>query len=153
MNRACSDEPRSIGVNVGMSRFYCVSHSPDCTETGLPTKRHYVRCNWTGHPAQESLMLVLEGWCEQRFGSRVAYVQGVAPTPGWSIREIDEEQWRKATPITWGGLNTETVRLALALGNKSGMDKEHVKVLWEQSSKDTPIPDDATICPECGLRL
>ena len=133
-----------------MSQYFVIHHNADCTETGMPMNRTYVRCDWAGHNAQRQVMLVLEGWCEDRFGSRVAYVQGVAPTTGWSITEIDEARWRRAEPIKWGGMNTRTVRLALALGNKSGLDKEHAKVLWEQDSKDNPIGDGATICPKCG---
>lgn len=133
-----------------MTKFYCISHDADCTETGLPMRRTYVRCDWAGHKLQEDTVLVLEGWCETRFGSRVAYVQGVAPVTNWSINEIDEARWREAKPIRWGGYDTETIRLALTLGKKSTSDRDHVQVLWEQSSKSKPIPDDAIICPNCG---
>lgn len=133
-----------------MSQFFAINHNADTTETGLCMNRTYVRCDWAGHDAQRNVMLVLEGWCEERFGSRVAYVQGVAPCPNWSIHEIDEEAWREAKPIRWGGMNTKTIRLALALGNKSGLDKSHAKVLWEQPSSHRPISEDSTICPKCG---
>ena len=93
-----------------MTKFYCISHNADTTETGLPMNRTYVRCGWGGHETQRNIPLVLEGWCEERFGSRVAYVQGVAPVPNWDIHEIDEDRWQEAKPIKWGGMNTKTIR-------------------------------------------
>jgi hypothetical protein len=133
-----------------MSKYYYrVSHSADTTETGCFQRRTYVQCEWGGHNAHRNVELVLSGWCEERFGSRVAFVQGVAPVAGWSFQEIDEQQWRESQPIKWGGRPTKTVRLALRLGSKKGSETPF-ELLWEQDHRDKLITDDCIICPGCG---
>ena len=131
-------------------RYYMITHCPDTTETGLPMKRTYVRATWDGHSSQRHDRLLLEQWCEDRFGSRTDYVQGVAPVPAWEIWDSDEDKWREAHPIKWGGYATETKRIALSLGVKTGLDDSPIKVIFEQLSEETPPSSNQQICPKCG---
>jgi hypothetical protein len=133
--------------------YWIVFHDADTTETGMTMNRTYVRAEWAGHAAQRHDRLLLEAWCAERFGSKVAYVQGVAACENWIVRESNEADWRAAQPTMWGGMPTKTTRLSLKLGVRSGLDKAPIKVIWEQDAKATPISSDAVFCPHCGKQV
>lgn len=119
--------------------YFMVTHGPDLTETGLPMHRTYVAVEWSGHPAQNSVRLCLEGWCYERYGSPVAYVQGVAPCSAWAAHDSDAERWHKAAPIRWGGHDTKTRRVVLRLGRKKHSEESATVVSDDVSSG--PITD------------
>ena len=133
----------------GKITYWAVSHNPDCTETGLPMKRAYIRAEWVGFQTQENTALVIEDWCYARFGPKVAYVQGVAPCPGWWLHESTEEEWREAKGIRWGGYTHEATRIALRCGSTSSKD-ERVVVLMEQKASERIPEGGFTMCPHCG---
>lgn len=100
-----------------MDQYWIVNHDADTTETGFPTKRTYVKTIWQGFPAQQFAELeIVEDFCFKRFGAKVAYVQGVAPTPNWTVKICTEQEFETARPIIWGGIPTPTVRLVLGIG-------------------------------------
>lgn len=136
-------------MSEGKVSYWVVSHSPDLTETGSAQKLTYIRAEWTGHPMQEHTGLVLEDWCFGRFGSKVAYVQGVAPCPGWTLAESTEEAWREARGIRWGGYMNEATRISLRCGSKSSKG-QGVTVLMEQKASERIPEGGYVMCPHCG---
>jgi len=99
-------------------RYWLVMHNADTTETGLPMNKTYVKTTWEGFPTQQfAEREILETFLFSRFGDRVAYVQGVAPTPNWALHESNKEVFEEAQPIVWGGYPTKTVRLELGIGD------------------------------------
>lgn len=66
------------------TQAYLVSYSPDLTETGNLYKSGYliVKARWGRD-------LLAEDWLYRKFGNRVAFVQGVSPTPNWIFERVD----------------------------------------------------------------
>ena len=99
-------------------KYWKISHNADTTETGRPMKRTYVKTIWQGFPAQQSCEAqIMDDFCFDRFGKKTAYVQGVAPCPGWTVVSSNEEEFMDAEPIVWGGYKTKTMRLELGIGD------------------------------------
>jgi len=120
-------------------KYWRISHSADTTETGLPRARTYVRTSWAGFPAHNTNQdLILEDWCFQKYGPKVAYVQGVAPCPAWSISLIDKERFDKAEPINWGGYKTRTEKLTLE---------------FQKGGKFVERPGNVEVCKCCGQEI
>lgn len=69
-------------------RYFVVHHSPDCTEgRGMYGQMLVaIEMNWSHD-------LMIEVFCEQHFGSRVAWVMGCSPTTNWSISKASEEDF------------------------------------------------------------
>lgn len=66
------------------TRAYHVRYAPDLTEKGNTTEDGYIVCT-----AKWSNELWVEDWLYQKFGNRVAFVQGVSPTINWSFTKVD----------------------------------------------------------------
>ena len=99
-------------------RYWVVDHNADTTETGLQTSRTYIKTYWEGFPAQQSAELeIVETFCYRRFGDKVAYVQGIAPTSGWTLRDSNKDEFESSKPIFWGGVPTKTMRIRLGIGD------------------------------------
>lgn len=99
-------------------KYWLVTHNADTTETGLPMNKTYIKTTWEGFPAQQSAEReILETLCFNRFGDKVEYVQGVAPTPNWTLHESKKDIFEEARPIMWGGYPTKTVRLEIGIGD------------------------------------
>src|SRR5690606_7187450 len=66
------------------TRYYQVRYGPDLTETGNCLKVGYltVKASW-GHD------LWAEDWLYNKFGNRIAFVQGVAPTEKWTFSRVE----------------------------------------------------------------
>ena len=108
-------------------RYWFVNHNADLTETGAFMNRTYIKTVWEGFPAQQSAEReILEEFCFNRFGSKVVYVQGVAPTAGWTLSESTIEEFEESRPIKWGGWATKTFKLIMGIG------KPEIKVYLEQ---------------------
>lgn len=108
-------------------RYWFVNHNADLTETGTHMNKTYIKTVWEGFPAQQAAEReILEDFCFKRFGSKVVYVQGVAPTVGWVIYESTVEEFEAALPIKWGGWATKTFKLIMGIG------KPEIKVYLEQ---------------------
>lgn len=69
------------------TKAYKVRFSPDLTETGRLYDVGYliVQAGW-------SHSLWAEDWLYKKFGNRVAFVQGVAPTENWTFEEVELEE-------------------------------------------------------------
>jgi len=99
-------------------KYWVVTHNADTTETGLPTRKTYIKTIWQGFEAQQSSeMDILSDFCFNRFGNKTAYVQGVAPCPNWTIHQSNEHQFNESMPIMWGGMSTKTMQLILGIGD------------------------------------
>lgn len=127
--------------------YWVVLHDADLTETGSPTRRTYVQLCWYGfrnHHDSRPILALLEQWCFDRFGTKVGYVQNIAPTDQWRISESDRQAWEKARPVRWGGRNTETRRVVLNAGSGS------VEVVRDENALEVgPVK----LCRECGQEL
>ncbi len=105
-----------------MNKYWEVTHNADCTETGFPMRKTYIKTIWKGSPAQQFAELeILETFCFERFGDKVVFVQGVAPTPNWKVWESSKVEFENAKPILWGGYPTKTIRLELGIGHNKGV--------------------------------
>lgn len=101
-----------------LDSFWLVRHNADLTETGATQKQSYIKTTWKGFEAQRSHEReIVEEFCRERFGPKVAYVQGVAPCASWCVVDCTAEDYRKANPVRWGGMETETHRITLDIGN------------------------------------
>jgi hypothetical protein len=69
------------------TKAYQVRYCPDLNETGTLQKTGYIICN-----AQWGNDLWVEDWLYKKFGSRVAFVQGVAPTTNWTFQHIERNK-------------------------------------------------------------
>lgn len=69
------------------TKAYLVRYAPDLNEKGCSTKEGYIIChaNWSNE-------LWVEDWLYQKFGNRVAFVQGVSPTSNWSFSKVPLEE-------------------------------------------------------------
>jgi hypothetical protein len=122
---------------VSKYRYWFIGYGADCTETGLTTARAYVRTAWGGHPNHDSATLpMLRDFCRERFGKEAAFVQGVAPTPNWTVAESTEAAWLNAEPQRWGGAPTEVQRLTVTF-ERGG---KFVLQLDEKNPKGPPKP-------------
>lgn len=113
-------QEKRLQAQVGdtMTAYWLISHDPDLTETGYPQRRTYLRTKWTGFPAQRACeQQIIQDWCRERFGAEVAYVQGVAATPNWTVAPSCEVAFEQAAPIVWGGYSTDTRRVEIHIGN------------------------------------
>jgi hypothetical protein len=85
-------------------KYWVIAHNADTTETGMPTRKTYVKTVWQGFLAQQSSEAdILADFCFKRFGDKTAYIQGVAPCPNWRITESDEKEYKACIPIKVGG--------------------------------------------------
>jgi len=100
-----------------LTRYWLIEHDADCNETGAPQRRTYVKTNWIGFPAHLAhVREILKDWCRGKFGPEVVYVQGIAATLNWIVRETTLEAFSQAEPIYWGGYTTETQRCTIDIG-------------------------------------
>lgn len=69
------------------NRYYRVRYGPDLTETGNRLEVGYliVKASW-GHE------LWAEDWLYRKFGNRIAFVQGCAPTEKWTFGRVEMNQ-------------------------------------------------------------
>ncbi|GGN66434.1 hypothetical protein [Oceanobacillus indicireducens] len=69
------------------TKAYKVFYSPDLTETGNLGKVGYliVQANWSHD-------LWAEYWLYSKFGNRIDFVQGVAPTKNWTFQKVDLDE-------------------------------------------------------------
>jgi hypothetical protein len=77
-------EAEAHELNIKNTRAYRISYAPDLNETGRLQKTGCIVCQ-----AQWSHELWVEDWLFQKFGNRIAFVQGVAPTENWTFRKIE----------------------------------------------------------------
>lgn len=66
------------------TKFVLVRYEPDLNETGRLTKTGIIELVGTNGYEKEHAMDI----CYRKFGSQVAYVQGVAITSNWSVDKI-----------------------------------------------------------------
>jgi hypothetical protein len=66
------------------TKAYVVCYSPDLNETGNLGKIGYIICS-----AKWSNDLWVEDYLYNKFGSRIAFVQGVSPTQKWRFERVD----------------------------------------------------------------
>ena len=68
-------------------KAYMVSYKPDLTETGKLLAVGYliVQATWSNE-------LWAEDWLYNKFGNRIAFVQGVAPTEKWTFQEVNLDE-------------------------------------------------------------
>jgi hypothetical protein len=105
-------------MNNVLTKYWLICHNPDCNETGMTQDRTYLKTTWVGFPAQQSYELaIIQDWCRERFGSEVAYVQGIAATLAWHVSPSSLAAWEAADPQKWGGYNTPTRKVEMTIGN------------------------------------
>lgn len=122
-----------------LTKYWRVGHSTDETETGLHMSATYICTEWVGHVMQQSSEReILEEWCHEKFGPKVAYVQGVAACPGWTLSASTAKEFSEAMPVKWGGLYNTAHQAWLKIGRKSHRDPALVVV--KESSHDKPNP-------------
>lgn len=98
--------------------YWRVDHHPDLTETGSRTQRTYIKTIWDGFESHQAYVInIIEDYCYKRWGNKIVYVQGVAPTPNWIVRESTEKDFISAYPIKWGGYPGKTEQLILKIGD------------------------------------
>lgn len=88
-------EAKAYEERIKNIKFYEVKYSPDLNETGNLMKFGYVKVQ-----ARWARELWLEDWLYGKFGSRVAFVQGSAPTWNWSYREVSLREVEKDELLT-----------------------------------------------------
>jgi len=118
------------------SRYYTCSYKPDLTEGRGFTQRTHIQIQGRGSWIEEEQ---LKEYLYKRLGPKVAYVQGVSPTPNWELRESTEALFRQGRGITWGGYDNPATRLVLENHGPKGM-----KVISEEESTGPlkePLPD------------
>lgn len=70
------------------TRHYRVHHSPDLNETGRMTDSSVVKViEYDKSKAND----IIEKWCLDLVGPKIAYIQGVTETGNWSYHEISTE--------------------------------------------------------------
>jgi hypothetical protein len=119
--------------------YWAVSHSADTTETGLPMCIDYLKLTGEGYMREQ----MLREWCRVRYGSEVEYVQGVAPTAGWTLHASSRERYELAERIKWGGYPTETRRIELEVA------KGGIRLIADRDSVEA-LPE---TCPHCGQQI
>jgi hypothetical protein len=98
-------------------KYWVIDHDADCTETGMPQRRTYLKTIWCGHSSHQTAEKeIIQDWCRERFGSEVVYVQGVSPTKNWAVCPCMETHFNEAEGIVWGGYYTETQVVELEIG-------------------------------------
>lgn len=75
-------------TKISRKKYYKVCYAPDLNETGIMTKTLYLSVEPASNMAHS---LMVEDYLYHRFGSSVAYVQGVARTANWSYSKINLE--------------------------------------------------------------
>jgi hypothetical protein len=86
----------SYGMFEAIDKYWIINHNPDLTETGCTTSTTLVLSRWVGFPAQRCCEFeFIEDFAYTRFGTKVAYVQRVAPTISWYVTEITKEQFEE----------------------------------------------------------
>jgi hypothetical protein len=77
-------EARRHEETIAKTKAYKVHYGPDLTETGMRLKEGYivVQADWSHE-------LWVEDWLYKKFGNRIAFVQGVAPTENWTFHKVD----------------------------------------------------------------
>jgi len=79
------------------TKFWCVFHRPDLIGIGSTTKKTYIKTIWEGIPEHSEYggyeFEFVEDFCYNRFGNKIAYVQGVAPTRNWYITAVSEAEY------------------------------------------------------------
>jgi hypothetical protein len=97
-----------------MNKYWQVMHTPDTTETGFCMCKTYIKTEWKGFPAQQyQEKEIVEDFCYKKFGSKVAYVQGVAPTLAWCVTQISESDYDTGEPFTRWGYSSKKIVLEI----------------------------------------
>lgn len=92
-------------------RFFRVIHSPDLTEG-----RGWGASTYLAVEAGYSAQHYVELFCEQTFGSRVAFVQGCSPMTSWTIYDVTLKQFIEKLPGTLGDYNRQVDQIFLSNG-------------------------------------
>ena len=128
-------------------KFWIINHTPDTTEKGFCMARTYVKTEWKGFPAQQCLEKeILEDFCYNKFGPKVDYIQGVAPTLAWHVHQISEKEYYSPMNKTSYGLTPN--RIELELGDKNSKQKikkvDIVNHLWRNDGELFSRNEDGT---------
>lgn len=116
-------------------KYWAVLHNVDIIETGECMNLTYIKTMWVGFPAQQAHEKnILEDFCFSRFGARTQYVQGVGPSPGWSLFRSSPGEFESSPPKVWGGIATKTRRVILEIGAE-----DDLKVIFDKDSGH-PLP-------------
>ena len=81
-------EARRHEERIKGTRYFKVFHGPDLTETGILQRSSVVSSKPRHNVGHE---LFVEEWAYKKFGSRAAYVQGVARTENWLVAEMKKD--------------------------------------------------------------
>lgn len=111
-------------------RFWVINHNADLTETGCTQQRTYLKTDWEGFESQRTLELeIVSDWCYVRFGPKVAYVQGVAPTLSWIVSESNENEFVSAKSVMYGIYKIPTKKVVLGIGLGNTVNKYYDELL------------------------
>ncbi len=116
------------------TKFYAVCAYPDLTEGRGFTALVYLRVksSISGYllPAE-----MVADWCYRTYGRPIAFIQGVSPTLGWTIRGIDREDWLRAGQpdhydrpyVSCGDTKHYAIQIALVMGpGTTGLTTEEI---------------------------
>lgn len=102
--KECLEYEEHILNRTKMLFYYSVLASADTTEGRGFMSRYVFAVEHTLH--YEAVL----DYCFRHLGPPIVYVQGVAATQGWSVKQVDKDDWRIARGgqggINWGGCYT-----------------------------------------------
>jgi len=131
----CKEYELKVLKRLNDMKFFVVVHGPDLTEG----RGHYGR-TYFAVEAKYASEYAVEDWCERRFRSRIAYVQGCGPMRNWSVHESSREQWENPQPARVGDYNHEPKKVYIIWGDEKPLEGYPEPYRWQKGGGFVPEP-------------
>jgi hypothetical protein len=112
---ACKSHEAAAVERERRTTYWRVTHGPDLTEGRGWYGALIIEAYVTGYGPVNAMV---EDYCFRKFGRKVAFVQGCAPTENWRIVQIDKDKAAKDHEARVGDYSYPAKRVKLVVGPK-----------------------------------